>query len=194
MTSTPISGRQAILDQARQLFFARGYYGVSVRDIVQACGLSNAALYHHFGSKDHLFVEVFAGHLAQIVQQLQAVSQAGGSARERLSRMAAAYGRIMLDSQSELQALHRDLMACDPGQTQRLLLDAQRQVPGLFAAVVEEGIAAGELRPVDARRVSLLLMGMVFSLAVRRRFEPVDETLADDVELVMHTLFEGIAR
>lgn len=192
MTSIQSSGRQAILDQARQLFFARGYHGVSVRDIVQACGLSNAALYHHFGSKDHLFVEVFEGHLAQIMQQLREAAMAEGSCRDRLFSMAEAYGRIMLESQSELQALRRDLMACDPGERQRLLFDAQWQVPSLFATVIEEGIAAGEIQAVDAHRVSMLLMGMVFSLAVRRGSEAAGGTLADDIELVMNTLFEGI--
>jgi AcrR family transcriptional regulator len=192
MTSIQTSGRQAILEQARQQFFARGYHGVSVRDIVQACGLSNAALYHHFGSKDHLFIEVFEGHLAQIMQQLREAGKAEGSCKERLSIMGETYGRIMLESQSELQALRRDLMACDPDETQRLLFDAQWQVPALFATVIEEGIAAGEIKAVDAHRVSMLLMGMVFSLALRRSFEAADETFADDIELVMNTLFEGI--
>ena len=53
------------------MFFARGYHGVSVREIVQACGLSNAALYHHFGSKENLFIEVFKGHIALVIQQLR---------------------------------------------------------------------------------------------------------------------------
>lgn len=194
MTNTQTLGRQCILDQARQLFFAHGYHGVSVRDIVQACGLSNAALYHHFGSKDNLFIEVFRGHLGQVVQQLREAGKAEGSCQERLRSMAETYARIMSESQSEVQALLRDLMDCDPDQRQRLLYDAQWQIPSLFAAVIQEGIAAGEIRALDAHRVSVLLTGMVFSLTVRRRFEAVDETLSDDIELVMNTLFEGIAQ
>ena len=192
MTITQTSGRQCILDQARQLFFARGYHGVSVRDIVQACGLSNAALYHHFGSKDSLFIEVFKGHIAQIIQQLSEAGKTEGSCRERLFSMSESYGRIMLESQSELQALRRDLMECDPDERQRLLFDAQWQVRSLFAAVLEEGIAAGEIQAVDTDRIGMLLTGMIFSLTVRRRFEAAEETLSDDIELVMNTLFEGI--
>lgn len=192
MTTTQTLGRQCILDHARQLFFAHGYHGVSVRDIVQACGLSNAALYHHFGSKDNLFIEVFKGHVGQIVLQLREADHAGGSCRDRLTRMAECYGRIMLESQSELLALGRDLMECDPEQRQRLLSDSQWQVPPLFAEVLQDGIAAGEVRAVDVQRISVLLTGMVLSLTVRRRFEAVDQTLSDDIELVMATLFEGI--
>jgi AcrR family transcriptional regulator len=66
-TGNQAAGRRCILDQAQQLFFAHGYHGVSIRDIVQACGLSNAALYHHFGSKQNLFVEVFKEYVAILV-------------------------------------------------------------------------------------------------------------------------------
>lgn len=192
MTLTQGSGKQCILDQARQLFFARGYHGVSVRDIVQACGLSNAALYHHFGSKDNLFAEVFKEYVAQLIQRLRDAGQTEGSCRQRLASMAETYGRIMLESQSELLALGRDLIDLDLDEHQRLLFDAQAQVPSLFAAVLDDGIAAGEIHPVDTHRVGMLLMGMVLSLTVRRKFEPADETLSDDVDLAVNTLFQGI--
>lgn len=174
------------------MFFARGYHGVSVREIVQACGLSNAALYHHFGSKENLFIEVFKGHVALVIQQLHLAGQPATSCRQRLAQMTEAYAEIVQESQSEFQALRRDLLAVDPDERQRLLIDAQWQIPALFETVLEEGIAAGEFRPLDAHRVSILLTGMILSLAVRRQFAPVRESLPDDVELIMHTLFEGI--
>lgn len=194
MAISQISGRQSILDQARQLFLTRGYHGVSVRDIVHACGLSNAALYHHFGSKDHLFVEVLTTHLAEITQRLREAGSAAGSCRERLTRMTEAFAQIMLESQSELQTLYRDLMICNPDEGQRLLTDAQWQVPSLFAAVLEEGVAAGEVRtPLDSQRVSIMLTGMVFSLALHRQMAADDDAPADDIELIMDTLFRGIS-
>ena len=69
MTTDQAAGRECLLDQAQRLFFAHGYHGVSVRDIVQACGLSNAALYYHFAEgKQALLRAVVAGaasaHLA----------------------------------------------------------------------------------------------------------------------------------
>ena len=41
MTHAQALGRQCILDQARHLFFARGYDGVSVRDIVHGRAVKN---------------------------------------------------------------------------------------------------------------------------------------------------------
>ena len=86
MTNSHAAGRQCILDQAQQLFFAHGYHGVSIREIVQSCGLSNAALYYHFGSKQNLYVEVIRQFVASVVQPVQEAEAGTGSSRERLAR------------------------------------------------------------------------------------------------------------
>jgi len=191
VTGDQATGRQCILDQAQQLFFVHGYHGVSIRDIVQACGLSKAALYHHFGSKQNLFAEVIKEYIAMVAQQMQEAGAGSGSCRERLGRMAEVFAQVRLESQSGIQLLFRDLMQCD-GEEIQYLLNAIGQVPSLFAQVLEEGIAAGEVRAVDAHRISALLLGMINSLAARRMFDQVAGTLTEDIDLAISTLFEGI--
>jgi AcrR family transcriptional regulator len=186
------AGRQCILEQARQQFFAHGYHGVSIRDIVQACGLSNAALYHHFGSKQNLYVEVIRGFVASVVQPVQQAEAGRGTSRERLTRMVLAFAEYMSESQSEPHMLLRDLTECEGEETQRLIPEVLGQVLAPFAAVLEGGIVAGEIRPVDVDRVSFLLMGMLNSLAARRMHGLVSGTLEEEVELAIRTLFEGI--
>jgi AcrR family transcriptional regulator len=192
VTGDQAAGRQCILDQAQQLFFAHGYHGVSVRDIVQACGLSNAALYYHFGNKQNLFVEAIREFVAMVAQQVQEAGTGSGSCRERLARMVEAFTQFSWESRSELQTLLRDLTECDGEEIQQLIPEVMGQIPSLFATVLEEGIAAGEIRRVDAHRISHLLMGMVNSVAARRMHGTVREPLAEDVDLVISTLFEGI--
>jgi AcrR family transcriptional regulator len=49
-----------ILDAAEELFAARGYHGVSIRDITQAAGVEAALAHYHFGPKEELFRHVVA--------------------------------------------------------------------------------------------------------------------------------------
>jgi hypothetical protein len=93
---------------------------------------------------------------------------------------------------SELQTLLRDLTELDGEEIQHLLPEVTGQIPSLFATVLEEGIAAGGIRPVDAYRVSVLLLGMINSLAAPRMHDKVAETLTEDIDLAIGTLFEGI--
>ena len=62
----------------------------------------------------------------------------------------------------------------------------------MFAIVLEEGIAAGEIRTVDAHRVSVLVLGMINSLTAHRMFGKGAETLTEDIDLAISTLLEGV--
>ena len=189
----PAAGRQRILDQALRLFSAHGYHGVSIRDIAQACGLSNAVLYYHFGSKQKLYFEVLKEHIATLTCHLREAGAVGGSCRERLASMARAYAQMILEYQDTAQLMLRDLAQFDWEEIMLMLPGLQLQTGSAIAAVVEEGIAAGEVREVDAPRVEILLMGMISSLVAFRGRQPgVTTTLGQDVGLVIDVLFEGI--
>ena len=51
--------RPTIAQMATSLFAARGIDGVSMRDIAQAAGVREAAIYRHFASKEELAREIF---------------------------------------------------------------------------------------------------------------------------------------
>lgn len=48
---------QRILEQASILFRERGFYGVSVSEVMKATGLTHGAFYNHFESKDDLIAK-----------------------------------------------------------------------------------------------------------------------------------------
>jgi AcrR family transcriptional regulator len=52
--------RDAALAKARDAFWARGYEGTSMADLVSALGLASARIYAAFGSKKNLFREAVA--------------------------------------------------------------------------------------------------------------------------------------
>ena len=54
-----------ILDQALELFAARGYDAVSVGEIAQAVGIKAPSLYNHFPSKQAIFDAIVASTAAQ---------------------------------------------------------------------------------------------------------------------------------
>ncbi|HTV96207.1 MAG TPA: TetR/AcrR family transcriptional regulator [Steroidobacteraceae bacterium] len=50
--------REQIIDQAIRIIGQRGYYGFTIQELAQRCGLSNAGLLYHFGTKDQIFLAV----------------------------------------------------------------------------------------------------------------------------------------
>lgn len=57
-----------VVEQVADLFWARGYDGVSVSDITAATGLSKSSLYNRFDSKDALFASALRRYHVQTVQ------------------------------------------------------------------------------------------------------------------------------
>jgi AcrR family transcriptional regulator len=184
--------RHCLLEAAQRLFAIHGYHGASIRDIVHACGVSNAALYYHFGSKQDLYFEVLGQYVAAVVGQLQKADSGEGTCRSRLACVALAYAQIILESQNVLQTLLRDVAQFDEDEIARLLPDLGRQIPAAFASILQDGIEAGEFRAVHARRAGILMMGMVNAIAVRRLYARAETTLDEDVDLVIKVLLEGI--
>lgn len=188
-----LTTRRCILETAQRLFASHGYHGASIRDIVQACGVSNAALYYHFGSKQTLYFEVLREYVAAVVGQLQKADTGKGTCRSRLTRVALAYARVILESQAVLQTLLRDVAEFDRADMARLISDLSSQIPAAVVTILEDGITVGQVRPVHTDRTGIVMIGMVNAMAARRLYTQVETTLEQDVDLVIDVLFEGIA-
>ena len=62
--------RERLLRAGAAVFQARGFEGTRVADIAQAAGVSNGALYSHFGSKAELLAEALRDHGPQELASL----------------------------------------------------------------------------------------------------------------------------
>jgi AcrR family transcriptional regulator len=56
LTHDPASTRERILDVALDLFTEKGYDGTSLREIAERLGVTKAALYYHFASKEDILM------------------------------------------------------------------------------------------------------------------------------------------
>lgn len=79
--------RARIEAEALALFAAKGVDGTSVRDIAQASGLSEGALYRHFPSKDELARELFLSRYAGLARDIGAVDAGGGTLAQKITKV-----------------------------------------------------------------------------------------------------------
>lgn len=66
--------RARIEAQALLLFAEKGVDGTSIRDIAQAVGVTEGALYRHFASKETLARELFLAHYAALAAEITAIT------------------------------------------------------------------------------------------------------------------------
>jgi AcrR family transcriptional regulator len=82
--NTPLSMRDKILHETTRLFVERGYDGVSIREIAEACHITKAALYYHFMDKERLLVEILETGLGAFHQLLEDALQHHHTAQARI--------------------------------------------------------------------------------------------------------------
>ncbi|MFG1920733.1 TetR/AcrR family transcriptional regulator [Cryptosporangium sp. NPDC048952] len=81
--STAEGTRQRILDAATKLFEQRGFAGTSIRDLAVLCGMTKAALYYHFPSKEEVLQALITPFLDD-VDRIVAATAAGQWSRAEL--------------------------------------------------------------------------------------------------------------
>jgi AcrR family transcriptional regulator len=98
--------RDQILETSLSFFEARGYAGVSLRDIADQLGLTKAALYYHFPSKQGIVEALITG---AIEQRDATVGHIEADTPEALLSILRRYIRIYVDHQRVMTWLTNDM-------------------------------------------------------------------------------------
>lgn len=93
----PAPRRDVLLREAARLFGERGYENTSMRDIAAAYGVLPGSLYHHFRSKDELFVAVYAAGVDQIIEAVEKATRDETDPWRRLEAACEAHLGTLLD-------------------------------------------------------------------------------------------------
>jgi len=83
--------REKILETAGCLFAQKGFFGVSMRHIADELGITKAALYHHFESKEELCFEIMHRTFKELTLTLGNSVKESRSPSEALLRVVDAY-------------------------------------------------------------------------------------------------------
>lgn len=190
-----------ILRAAEALFSRLGYDGASINDIAREAKVSKANIFHHFISKNELYLEVLRNACRDSAEHLQQLSVEKGALAERLAEFSENQLGHMIEQGRVSRLILRELLK-DGDQRGREL--AEKVFGDNFARLVEilrAGQARGELRSdVNPAMVATLLIGAnVFffeAQEVLRHFRDVDfaRTPGRYSRMLVDILLRGIAR
>lgn len=154
------SGEQAILDAAVRLFSKRGFDGVSMRTIAQEAGVSKSNIYHHFRSKEELYLAIMQTSAARLSELVDTLAEGGGSFEQRLRDFARAHLEHLFGQAMTVRLLLREVFT-GAEKWQRLLIDrVVGDIVRRLRAIFEKGQAEGALRPdIDPGLCAMQILG-----------------------------------
>ncbi|HQU17284.1 MAG: hypothetical protein B7Z66_14625 [Chromatiales bacterium 21-64-14] len=192
-------GAPGILAAAAALFAERGYAGVPVSAIAARAGVSKANIFHHFKTKDRLYLAVLRQACAASSQILHDGMRGTDPFAERLRHAARGYLHHLLEQEDLSRLILREVMEGGSRRAQEL---AEQVFDENFSGLVQmlrEGQQSGALRAdTDPAMAAVLLLGanVFFFLARGVLIHLKDARFATDPtrysELLIDYLLNGI--
>ena len=151
--------REAILRAAARLFAQKGFAGTSTRDIAAGVGITQPALYRHFETKHAIFLALVATFVDPWVR---VAAKLRNDPAPPSVRLAALFGRMcndLVDSPYETGPMLFDPALSDPEM--QVAERSFRRVVRVLTALIAEGVAAGEVRDLDAQVATATFLGLL---------------------------------
>ena len=192
-TQTTRLGKQHLLEVAEKLFTKHGYQAVSIRDIAQAGGVTNAALYYHFPNKEALFDEVIENHADKLALRLKEAGTKANTPRKQLAVMLTEYATLVPERRSLLFSLRRK-----PDEVHRKQVERQHGhlVDRMLAPIettLKTAVDQGELRNLSTEySPASLLLGLFHGMLQHRKYCSDCQIKPEDIELVIDIFWDGL--
>jgi AcrR family transcriptional regulator len=176
--------RRRILEAARLVVAEQGFAAAQVAVVASIADVATGSVYRHFPSKASLFAEMLRSVCEQELAVVRAIAaESGRRPLDRIGDSVAAFVNRALQGEGLAYAVIVEPM--DP-DVDRVRLEARAALAAVFAGLIEEGVAGGELEPQDAQLrgaaiVGAFLEGVVAPLAGRADVRPDRETIALEI-------------
>jgi AcrR family transcriptional regulator len=189
--------RSHILDAAGELFAERGYDATSVADICARVGVTKGAFYHHFESKQSVFLELRDRWLAPLETQLTLARDPDETLPQLLQHVADMAREMFAEAgEDRRQQVFLELLSAarqDPTILPAMLAPLRRYREW-FAQVISVGIKEGTLRKVDRALAAQVLVSLGFGLVMLSLLDPHGADWGDIVSRAMPLLMQGLEK
>jgi AcrR family transcriptional regulator len=184
--------RERILEVGLRLFVGRGYDGISMREIADACGLSKAGLYYHFKDKEDLFLAILEDSLNELEQLTGLAAQHPGGARAQITHFVELlFTQLPAERREVIRLASQDMIKVSPDRRAVFNLQYQQRFLGQVAGLLRGGVERGELRAIDPDLAVWGLLGIMYPF-----FNPAHTRTGSDarrvIDFVLMVFLEGV--
>jgi len=151
--------RTAILAAAEHIFADGGLEGARMDAIAAKAGVNKALLYYYFRGKEELYAAILESHLQEFHRRALEILSANGPARSTLLRYMSLHFDFLSQRPFFPRLIHR-LMTTAGQPARRLFQEYSAPLYRKLVEVVERGIRARELRPVDSHHTVYSLVAL----------------------------------
>jgi AcrR family transcriptional regulator len=174
---SPDAARRLVI-AAVEAFAERGYHATTTRDIAGRAGMSPAALYIHYRTKEELLYQISrVGHLLSL-GLLQEAASGGGPAAGRLTDAVRSFVRWHAEHHTTGRVVQYELGALGEEHYTEIVA-LRRRSEGVIRSIVQDGVKSGEFHVPDVSGTTLAVLSLCIDVA--RWFNPDGRRTPDEI-------------
>ncbi|MFF4245049.1 TetR/AcrR family transcriptional regulator [Streptomyces sp. NPDC001822] len=160
---TPEAARR-LLVAAVEAFAERGYHATTTRDIAGRAGMSPAALYIHYKTKEELLHRISRIGHDRALLLLETAAGSGGTASERLADAVRSFVSWHAERHTTARVVQYELEAlAEEHRTEIVAL--RRRTDAVVRRIIGEGVEAGEFDVPDVPGTTLAVLSLCIDVA-----------------------------
>ncbi|BCL31712.1 TetR/AcrR family transcriptional regulator [Streptomyces aurantiacus] len=160
---TPDAARR-LLAAAVEAFAERGYHATTTRDIAGRAGMSPAALYIHFKTKEELLHRISRIGHEKALAILRTASAREGSPTERLADAVSSFVRWHAGARTTARVVQYELDSLG-ADARAEIIGLRREVDAVVRTIIEDGVAAGDFDVPDVPGTTLAVLSLCIDVA-----------------------------
>ncbi|MGW8800378.1 TetR/AcrR family transcriptional regulator [Streptomyces sp. NPDC055775] len=160
---TPEAARR-LLVAAVDAFAERGYHATTTRDIAGRAGMSPAALYIHYKTKEELLHRISRIGHDRALLLLETAADGEGTASERLAHAVRSFVRWHAEGHTTARVVQYELDALGPEHRTEIVA-LRRRSDAVIRRIISEGVEAGEFDVPDIPGTTLAVLSLCIDVA-----------------------------
>lgn len=152
--------KDVIIEKARRLFLEKGFAAASMRDLAEHVGVEAASLYNHIQSKSEILQEICFKVANEFISHLEQVESSESSALQKMEILIRFHIRMMLKEYESIYISDHEWRHL-PEPYLSNFLNQRRHYRRRLAAIIEEGVQTGEMKPIEPYVATLTILSAI---------------------------------
>ena len=185
-----------IFEAALQCFNETGYAATSMENIAAKAHISKGGMYHYFGSKRELFLNLFRYRVNKYFNEMKSYMKKEDTPEQRIRTLVRKAGQILKRNEDFYKFCLEFLsQGTRDAEIRKIMTAFYKDCIGTFKALVEEGMETGNFKEIDsekaARAIYFLVMGVYFTyFSIDPDFD-VTEQHSFHIDNILQTMKNG---
>jgi len=181
-----------VLDKAIDLFWNKGYNGVSTQEMIDEFGISKSSMYGAFGDKMELFILALERYRGRLYNEANEELENGRDVKAQIGlTLKNIVKKALADSRHKGCFVVNSCIELAPHNEQiaKIVTEHQQNMEELFTKAIQRGIKTGDIPAgKNAKALSRTICNTISGIEVDARYIRSKQHFADIIDNVMALL------